>query len=341
MKKKILCCIGIVLACALLLSFLQLLVVPKYASASREGNLIGEYYAETTPHDVLFVGDCEVYESFTPPTLWEEYGITSYIRGSAQQLTWHSYYLLEEMLREETPKAVVFNVLALKYGVPQSEAYNRMTLDGMRWSTSKIGALRASMREEESFLSYVFPLLRFHSRWKELSWEDFEYLFTRAKISHNGYMMQTGVHPKTSDRVGDALIDYTLPQGSMEYLERMRLLCEEKGIAFILIKAPTNNYKYYWYDEWDAQVREYAEGHQLAYYNFIPLCEEIGIDWSTDTYDGGAHLNVFGAEKLTSYFGAILAGHLGLEGHKEDAALSAIWQEKLDAYYRERNGTES
>ena len=121
----------------------------------------------------------------------------------------------------------------------------------------------------------------------------------------------------------------------------MRLLCEEKGIAFILIKAPTNNYKYYWYDEWDAQVREYAEGHQLAYYNFIPLCEEIGIDWSTDTYDGGAHLNVFGAEKLTSYFGAILAGHLGLEGHKEDAALSAIWQEKLDAYYRERNGTES
>ena len=121
----------------------------------------------------------------------------------------------------------------------------------------------------------------------------------------------------------------------------MRLLCEEKGIAFILIKAPTNNYRYYWYDEWDAQVREYAEGHQLAYYNFIPLCDEIGIDWSTDTYDGGAHLNVFGAEKLTSYFGAILAKNLGLEGHKEDAALSRLWQEKVDAYYRERNGTES
>ena len=45
----------------------------------------------------------------------EKYGITSYIRGSAQQLTWQSYYLLEDALKHETPKVVVFNVLALKY----------------------------------------------------------------------------------------------------------------------------------------------------------------------------------------------------------------------------------
>jgi len=96
MKKKLICCIAIILCAALLLGFLQLLLMPKYASPpSLEGNLIGEYYAESTGHDVLFVGDCEVYECFTPPTLWEEYGVTSYVRGSPQQLAWHSYYLLE------------------------------------------------------------------------------------------------------------------------------------------------------------------------------------------------------------------------------------------------------
>ena len=52
------------------------------------------------------------------------------------------------------------------------------------------------MTEEESFLSYVFPLLRFHSRWKELSAEDFTYLFSKPTLSHNGYLMQTGVVPK-------------------------------------------------------------------------------------------------------------------------------------------------
>ncbi len=338
LKKKIICCLCILLCAVICLGFLQALVIPKYRTVSKEGSLIAEYYREDTPHDVLFVGDCEVYESFTPPTLWEEYGISSYIRGSAQQLTWQSYYLLEDTLRRETPKAVVFNVLALKYGEPQSEAYNRMTLDGMRWSPVKLRAIAASMTEEESVLSYVFPLLRFHSRWKELSAEDWTYLFSKPTLSHNGYLMQTGVVPKTSTRVGEPLLDYTLPATSMDYLEQMRALCEEKGIALVLIKAPTNSWNYYWYDQWEAQVDDYAAKHELPYYNFIEMQEEIGIDWDADTYDGGVHLNVYGAEKLTKFFGAILAQEYALEDRRSDAELSKIWNTKIEIYYRERNG---
>ena len=76
-----------------------------------EGNLIEEYYKEEKKHDVIFIGDCEVFSNISPITLWEKFGITSYIRGSAQQLIWQSYYLLEETLEYEKPKAVVFNVL--------------------------------------------------------------------------------------------------------------------------------------------------------------------------------------------------------------------------------------
>jgi hypothetical protein len=91
MKKTLILCICILLAAILLLGFVQMLVTPKYMTTSRDGALIAEYYNETTDHDVLFIGDCEVYECFTPPTLWQEYGITSYVRGSAQQLIWQSY----------------------------------------------------------------------------------------------------------------------------------------------------------------------------------------------------------------------------------------------------------
>ncbi len=332
-KKYIIGGVACLLCTVLLLGFLQALLMPKYMTVSREGALIAEYYNEKNPdHDVLFVGDCEVYESFTPPTLWKEWGITSYIRGSAQQLAWQSYYLLEETLRYETPKVVVFNVLSLKYGEPQNEAYNRMTLDGMKWSSTKIDAVRASMTEEETFASYLFPLLRFHSRWKEFSREDLQYLFSRDAVSYNGYLMQTDIKPKTEDIEAKPLADYTLPDGSMEYLERMRALCEEKGIELILIKAPTDNWRYHWYDEWDAQVVEYADAHGLAYYNFIELCDEIGIDWSHDTYDGGVHLNVYGAEKLTAYFGALLRNEHGLADRRGDAALDALWEEKYTVY---------
>lgn len=338
MKKTLILCTCILLATVLCLGFVQLLVTPKYMTSSRDGALIAEYYNEVPDHDVVFIGDCEVYECFTPPTLWQEYGITSYVRGSAQQLIWQSYYLLEETLKRETPKAVVFNVLSIKYGEPQSEAYNRMTLDGMKWSSSKIDAIHASMTEEEDFLSYVFPLLRFHSRWSDLGAEDWQYLFHRDRVSHNGYLMQTAVSSKTSDREGRPLADYTLPEVGFEYLEKMRALCEEKGVEFILIKAPTNNWKYYWYDEWEEQIVAWANEKNVDYYNFIPLDGEIGIDWSTDTYDGGVHLNVFGAEKLTSYFGDILVQKYGLSDRRGEAEFDTLWAEKLAIYQKERNG---
>ena len=91
-----------------ILIFLQNLLMPKYMSEILEGALISEYYSEDIKdHDVIFIGDCEVYENFSPITLWKEYGITSFIRGSAQQLIWHSYYLLEDTLKYEKPDVVV------------------------------------------------------------------------------------------------------------------------------------------------------------------------------------------------------------------------------------------
>ena len=83
---------------------------------------------------MLILGDCEVYENISTVTMWENYGISSYIRGSAEQLIWQSYYLLEDTLKYEKPEVVMLNVLAMSEGEAKSEAYNRMTLDGMKWS---------------------------------------------------------------------------------------------------------------------------------------------------------------------------------------------------------------
>ena len=44
---------------------LQCLVVPKYQTGITEGSMIREYYDSDMPHEVLFIGDCEVYENFS------------------------------------------------------------------------------------------------------------------------------------------------------------------------------------------------------------------------------------------------------------------------------------
>ena len=70
-----------------------------------------------------------------------------------------------------------------------------------------------------------------------------------------------------------------------------------------------------------------------GYINLLDAQEEIGIDWSTDTYDAGLHLNIYGAHKLSAYFGKILVEQCGVADHRSDAALQAEWEEKRKIYY--------
>lgn len=316
------------------LFLLQRLLVPKYVDGVVEGAFVEEYYKEEKDFDVIFVGDCEVYENFSPIVLWRDYGINSYIRGSAEQYIWQSYYMLEDTLRYETPKAVVFNVQSLQFGESQSEAYNRMTLEGMRWSPSKVKAICASMKPEENFLDYVFPILRYHTRWSGLTMEDVRYMFRDKKVSHNGYYMRVDVKPAQGVPEGRILADYSFSANAWKYLDMMRELCEENNIRLILIKAPS--LYPYWYEEWEAQVAEYAAAHNLEYLNFLELSGQIGIDYSTDTYDAGLHMNLSGAEKLSAYLGEYLAKEAGLPDRREENRLREIWEEKIAAYEEEK-----
>ena len=330
-KRSISVFLGLGLVVLGSLWLLQRLLMPKYMGDIVEGALISEYYKETTDHDVIFVGDCEVYENFSPITMWEDYGITSYIRGSAQQLIWQSYYLLEETLEYEKPEAVVFNVLSMKYDTPQKEAYNRMTLDGMKWSKSKVDDIRASMMEDEEFADYVFPILRYHSRWQELTSDDFKYLFTGRPVSQSGYYMRIDVKPAQTFPKPKKLANYEFGENSWKYLEKMRKLCEEKGIQLILVKAPSLYPA--WYDEWEDQIEEYAKTYELPYYNFLELTDEVGIDFTKDTYDGGLHLNLSGAEKMGAYFGKILREEFQVPDRRNDEKIASVWAEKCAAYY--------
>ena len=330
-KRRIFVYISFIIILLASLYLLQRLFMPKYVHGIVEGSLIEEYYMEENKdHDLVFIGDCEVYENFSPITLWENYGISSYIRGSAQQLIWQSYYLLEETLKYEKPDVVVFNILSMKYDQPQNEAYNRMSLDGMKMSKSKIDSIKASMLDDENMVDYLLPLLRYHSRWSELEEDDFKYIFKKDQLFHNGYYMRADVKPVTSIPKGRRLPDYRFGDNSYYYLDRMVELCKSKGIELVLIKAPS--IYPYWYDEWEEQMVDYAAKHDLIYINFLNLLDEVGIDFNTDTYDSGLHLNVYGAEKLSDYFGQILVDKFDLQDKRDDEDLAKVWDGKINFY---------
>jgi hypothetical protein len=239
---------------------------------------------------------------------------------------------LEDTLYYEKPQVVIFNVMAMKFNEPQREEYNRMSLEGMRWGSAKADAIRASMMEGEEFLDYVFPLLRYHGRWSELGSEDFTRILRTDIVTHNGYLLETGVKPidPADVPVGRVLADYRFGDKAMEYLDKITALCRENGIELILVKAPS--LYPYWYDEWDEQIVAYAAANGLQYINYLDLLDEVGLDFATDTYDGGLHLNLAGAEKLTHHLGEFLLRETVLTDRRGEAALEEVWAGKMERY---------
>ena len=320
----------VLLVFCLVLSAVTILLQPKYMTDLVEGSMLSQYYRESGNHDVIFIGDCEVYANFTPMEMYREQGITAYVRGSSQQLIWQSYYVLKETLEYEIPKVVVLNVNAMRYSEPVSEAFHRLTIDKMRWSDEKVGIIRASMMEEETFLSYVFPILRYHSRFDELTKEDFQYFLRTKDNTWNGHLVNQNVLGVGTLPTKRVLADYAFRDICWNYLEQMRQLCQDNGVELILIKAPS--VYPYWYEEYDAQIQEYADKNGLAFYNFLDYVEEIGIDYQLDTYDEGLHLNLSGATKLSKFFANILARDHGIPDHRADGELAAEYAEKLRLY---------
>jgi hypothetical protein len=320
----------------------------------------------------------------------------------------------------------VFNVLELKYDEPQKEEYNRLTLDNMKWSADKVAAISASMTEDENFLDYLFPILRYHSRITQLTDEDATYFLSSKQHTISGYYMRVDASPYAigewgdendvgaytdrylaaaaavaddeadvdeedwsdeaddeddedwsdeaddedddwSDEVDDDDEDWSdeadadedwsdetdaenedddialdpdwapantnedvepLGDNAMHYLDLIRELCEEKGITLLLVKAPSVSPA--WYDKWDAQITEYADTYQLDYLNYLPLVDEIGIDFAADTYDEGLHMNYSGAVKCADYLGQYLVQNYGLEDLRSDEAIAAVWEQKAE-----------
>ena len=75
------------------------------------------------------------------------------------------------------------------------EPSTRKSLDGMRLGTSKINCIKASMGEDENMTEYIMPLFRFHTRWKELTWDDIRYAWYTGKVTKNGFIEDDEVEP--------------------------------------------------------------------------------------------------------------------------------------------------
>lgn len=333
--KRILIFTAGLVVIAVAVAALNRIFIPKYVDNNQDGRVTAEFYREKAELDILFFGSSTVYNAISPVCLYENYGCTSYVRANASQTLWQSYYLLEDALRDHRPKLVMVDMSFMKYGGEfVEEASNRKALDGMRFSKSKYDCIRASMWEGEQMITYFFPVFRFHSRWKELTKDDFYYAARVPDVTYNGFIMQFDIPDEQVIYDREPRETYDFPEKAWSYLDRICELCNREEIPLVLMKTPT--YVNNWYDEYDDALTEYAQEQGIEYVNFDWYKDEMGNELRTDYVDSGSHLNLVGAEKFTKYLGNYIVGRTGEFSHEKNAEIDKIWEKKVIRYEKDK-----
>ena len=257
--------------------------------------------------DVLFTGDSEASNTFSPFQYWKEQGIASYnLGGSAQRLN-DCYTVLEEVLKHQKPKILVLepNTLFRKNAV-----YNK----------------------EDSVLmmaEQIFPVLHHHNIYKSINLGVNLLGATKENAYADqckGYYARVKIRPyqgsdqymKTNKR------ETAIYPETMKYFEKIVQLCKENQVELIMVSSPSPKN---WSDERHNVIQALCDNYGITYYDLNKLDNALALDWTTDTLDRGDHLNINGSKKVNAYFGKILKEKYHIPDHRGEADY-AIWDQQ-------------
>ncbi len=280
--------------------------------------------------DVLFLGSSHVGVNVSTNVLWDEYGIAAYNCWGAVQPVWNTYYYLKECLKSQTPKVIVADVLGavVNYGEYPDYQYQVKNLMGMRFSRDKVDAILASSPKEQ-WGNFIFELPAFHSRYNELTQEDFEYMPWDHHTDRPTIINEVSdtVYPQTIRSSASAPGKEPLDEKQEKYLRALIELCREHSIPLELISSP--------YEASDLELGRYltisdlvSEYEDLRFTNFNDYYEDYDIDPQHDYYDPG-HFNTFGIPKYARAIGDMLKENYDLPDRRQDP--NHIWYEDADS----------
>ncbi len=306
MKRKI-----FYVAFTVMLTIVLLLMASKILKRKYSDNEYRLFYHNSLEYEVLFFGPSVVHYSISPMQLWNDYGITSYNMGNDSERLTMTYYNIVNSLDYCHPKVIVVDLNAMTWAgsTRDNTLKDHNFLDAVPLSLNKAREVKAVFNKDES-LEYMIPFTLYHSRWNELTKEDFDFW---AESSMYGLELHQGI--------------MSLPDPSLEQYEESRYgnveaeaavmkqiidLCEKEDIELVFTYLPSEA------RGGDQKLREYCSEY-LSSQNavYLDMLHMDGLEYNRDFYDE-VHVNVFGSCKVTDYLGSYLSENYNLTDYRND-----------------------
>lgn len=246
--------------------------------------------------DVLFLGDSETWAAISPIQLFGEQGIASYNCASEGQWAGDSLILLKKTLQTQSPKVVVLGANTL-YSYPNKYKY---------------------------FFTTVLPIFHYHSCYKGM-------IKKANDAATLGANLSSSIKPyRGTEDYMESSKKEELNELSLKELNELNELTQAKNITLIMISSPS---ALNWTNGKHNAVQKWCDTNQVPYvdYNDEEILDQIGFDWSTDTRDGGDHVNLSGSKKVTSALGTYLMEEYELSNHKNDPQYTEWLQKYVDS----------
>ena len=294
------------------------------------------YYNRETENtvDVIYFGNSRCNRAFDPLVVDDIAGTYSYNLGIQGLRAKHVYIRMQDAFKTQTPGLVIIETGIFTSGASATleEQYNHRTLVSLPTSVFKLKAAVELAETKEKAVELFLPLLRFHSRYKEIGSVDFiynrsindEYDYENRSSeevmqTHRGYTSYP-TNKKLKDSYHSVFTkDYStitelaeLDEETVEYLDRMVELCRsiDAQILFVSVPAvaksagatltvPISNYL----------ADRYAADEDIAVLDMYLNYAEIGLDYMY--FQNTSHLNVSGAQLVSTYMGEYIAEHYG------------------------------
>ena len=341
--KRIISCI--ILICILFCSITR---VSRFLQLKESDNRYSSFFVEKQPIDVLFLGSSHVRHGFYPMELWADYGISSYNLAANGSTLPVSYWTLVNALDYKKPEVVVLDVFDMWPGRVCSESWGQVhaQFDAFPLSIHKFQMILDLFNDEdmtdgngvniyEKRWELLFDLGEYHTRWTELTEDDFD---DNSQVVLNSEIWKgptplIAVVDRDEHIYSENIKGLKYDDLSKEYLKKTIDLCKKEEIKLILI-----NTGYDCSDEsklFADSVDQIAKDNEIEYIDFTK--EDI-IDFNTDLYSTGhnTHVNSSGAQKFTQYIGEKLLVGYNLTDHREDSLYQKWWSD-YDKYLNSKH----
>lgn len=289
----------------LLFGFLQALFVEKSSYGQKRG------WKAAEDVDILILGNSHAGGGFRAEDISMELSakgenISAFNYAVYGMRMEQMYFFVREIMKDHVPDLIILETYAFcPLADWHREILARRAFDVFPLNLNKIEAVRYCVLEDRA--SFYIPWIKYHTRWKGLTPEDFRILYDESLWS------LTGGNGATSQDVcedpGDGWFQQTPPQEMREItptekecLEKFLALLEKKNIPLLFVSVPfktqmdldsieqikINNYL----------VENYVNGDTVRLLDMNRMWQELDFDY--DDLGNEGHVNAKGADKVTA-----------------------------------------